>query len=243
MAISTLADSTLYKEIIQHLGTQNIAIVGPTATENIGIEKVVKNIISNPYIRFLLLCGEDPKGHRSGTSLLALFASGIDTQKRIIGSPAVRPVLKNTDFLHVQHLRKQVQVVDLVGCGELATIEQKVKDCAKKNLAPFQGIPVINVVKKVLARPSKRLVLDPSGFFIIYPKPDKGEILVEHYSNDGTLTHIIEGGSPSEICNTIIELGLVSQLDHAAYLGRELERCRLSMEFRFKYVQDKAAEA
>ena len=33
------------------------AIAGPCKTENLGIEKVVANIISNPNIRFLILCG------------------------------------------------------------------------------------------------------------------------------------------------------------------------------------------
>lgn len=240
VAISTLSDSIHYQKIVQHLGTKDVAIIGPTMTENIGIEKVVKNIVSNPCIRFLILCGDDPRGHRSGASLLALFQNGIDSQGRIIGSPAVRPVLKNVDFLHVQHLRKQVQVIDFVGCDELDIIEKKVEDCARKNLTPFKETITIEGIKKVLAKPSKKLVLDPSGYFIIYPKPDKRAILVEHYSNDGTLRHIVEGASVSEICSTVIELSLVSRLNHAAYLGRELERCRLSMELGFEFVQDRA---
>lgn len=240
VTISTLSDSMLYQEIVRRLGNENIAIAGPTATENIGIEKVVKNIVSNPYVRFLIICGEDPKGHQSGASLLALFRSGIDPQKRIIGSPGIRPILKNIDFLHVQHFREQVQVIDLVGCDELDIIRKVVEDCTKKDLPPLQEVLMLERIKKILAKPSKKLVLDPAGFFIIYPKSNKREILVEHYSNDGILTHVMEGSTASEICNTITELGLVSRLDHAAYLGRELERCRLSIEFGFEFVQDKA---
>ena len=37
------------------------AIAGPCKTENLGIEKVVANIISNPNIRFLILCGAEGK--------------------------------------------------------------------------------------------------------------------------------------------------------------------------------------
>lgn len=240
VAISTLSDSIHYQKIIQHLGTKDVAIIGPTTTENIGIEKVVKNIVSNPCIRFLILCGDDPRGHRSGASLLALFENGIDTKKRIVNSPAVRSVLKNIDPLHIQHLREQVQVIDLIGCNGLDIIREKVEDCVEKNLPPFKEATVLEGIKKVQAKPSKKLALDPSGYFIIYPKPDKREMLVEHYSCDGTFTHIVEGGSASELCDTIVELGLVSRLDHAAYLGRELERCRLSMELGFGFVQDKA---
>ena len=35
----------------------NVAVYGPMKTENLGVEKVVANIISNPNIRFLIVCG------------------------------------------------------------------------------------------------------------------------------------------------------------------------------------------
>jgi tetrahydromethanopterin S-methyltransferase subunit A len=35
-------------------------------------------------------------------------------------------------------------------------------------------------------------------------------------------------------------MGLVSQLDHAAYLVRELARAEMSLDSDIKYVQDKA---
>lgn len=89
-------------------------------------------------------------------------------------------------------------------------------------------------------RPDRRLILDPSGFFIIYPKKDEGRIYLEHYKADGTLNEIIYGESPVLIASTAIERGLVSRLDHAAYLGRELEKAFLSMTQGFQYIQDMA---
>ena len=35
------------------------AIVGTLHTENLGIERIIRNVTSNPDIRFLVLCGED----------------------------------------------------------------------------------------------------------------------------------------------------------------------------------------
>lgn len=242
VAITTLSDPTLVQRIVNRAGTENIAIVGPTLTENIGIEKVVKNIVSNPFIRFLIICGNDPKGHHSGASLLALAENGIDASKRIVGSPAIRPILKNIDPTHVQHFREQVQIFDLMGCDKLDKIGERIKDCAKQNLAPFGKALTMKGMKRVLAKPSKKLMLDPSGYFIVYPKPKDREIVVEHYSNNGTLTHVIVGSNAKEICDTVIELGLLSQLDHATYLGRELERCRLSMDLGFEFIQDKAGD-
>jgi tetrahydromethanopterin S-methyltransferase subunit A len=65
-------------------------------------------------------------------------------------------------------------------------------------------------------------------------------LLVEHYSNDGSLQHIIKGEDAASISSTLINMGLVSQLDHAAYLGRELARAEMSLDSDIKYMQDKA---
>jgi len=54
------------------------------------------------------------------------------------------------------------------------------------------------------------------------------------------LRHIIEGEDTKALRATIIKLGLVSQLDHAAYLGHELMRAELALRFGFPFVQDGA---
>lgn len=77
---------------------EGLAIVGTMHTENLGIERVIKNVLSNPHIRFLLLCGEDtqqPVGHLPGQSLECLFRNGLDDRGRITGARGRRPVLKN----------------------------------------------------------------------------------------------------------------------------------------------------
>ena len=56
------------------------AIIGPCKTENIGIERVIINIISNPNIRFLILSGPEVPGHLTGRSLRALYNNGVDPQ-------------------------------------------------------------------------------------------------------------------------------------------------------------------
>ena len=69
---------------IDYVPPDKIAIYGPLKTENIGIEKIVANVISNPNIRYLVVCGEEIRGHRSGESLLCLNKDGIDDTNRII---------------------------------------------------------------------------------------------------------------------------------------------------------------
>ena len=68
-------------------------------------------------------------------------------------------------------------------------------------------------------------------------------MLVEHFTNPGVLECVLEGRSPAALYATIIERNLISRLDHAAYLGRELARAERALDTGEPYVQDGAAGA
>src|SRR3989442_9837652 len=55
VAVCTLASSDLVDQIG---GREEIAIVGRLYTLNLGLEKLVWNVIANPAIRFLIPCGD-----------------------------------------------------------------------------------------------------------------------------------------------------------------------------------------
>ena len=98
---------------------------------------------------------------------------------------------------------------------------------------------------KVIAEKNKRLEFDKSGFFVIIVDQEKGKIVLEHYLNvekgkvlaTGKLDKIIEGNNAEEICHTVINQGLVSRLEHAAYLGRELQKAEISLKSKLPYEQ------
>ncbi len=247
VAVSTLASPEL-AEGLSRIKPQGLCIVGKTETENIGIDKIVKNTISNPTIRFLLLAGPDSQGHCSGRTLLALSEKGIDDQMRVIGSPGRRPVLANVTPQEIEAFRRQVKVIDMIGCEDQDSIVTKIKELSQKNPGvcickecalemPSVQVPAIPVIKANKAGDKK---LDEAGYFVIIPQPDKNKIIVEHYSYNNRLLRIIEGDDAAGICYTIIEGGWVTELTHAAYLGRELMRAQLSMKMGLKYVQDGA---
>ena len=99
---------------------------------------------------------------------------------------------------------------------------------------------------KIAAEKNKRLEFDRNGFFIIIVDRDKCKIVVEHYQNvergkvlgTGRLDKIIEGTNAEEICHTIINQGFVSRLEHAAYLGRELQKAETALKNKLPYGQD-----
>lgn len=242
VAISTLCSDDLPERISSHLSSHNFAILGKTHTENIGIEKVIRNTVSNPHIRFVLLCGKDSKGHMAGQSMVSLFNNGVGYDKRIIGSKGQRPILKNLELTEIEHFRLQVEIIDLMGSEDIAEIEKRVHACLKKNVGRFDKTLSLKKKPLIEAQKPQKLILDPSGFFIIYPKKDEGRIYLEHYLKDGTLNETIYGEDPVLIASTAVEHGLVSRLDHAAYLGRELEKAFLSICYGFQYIQDSAQE-
>ena len=135
VAVSTLGSIALAEELAQRK-PNGLAIVGKTETENIGIDKIVKNIVTNRSIQFLVVAGNDPAGHQSGRTLLALAANGVDANGRVIGSPGKRPVLRNVSADEIAAFREQVQTIDLIGCDDAVEIIGKVESLSPKEVLP-----------------------------------------------------------------------------------------------------------
>ncbi|MCM2334097.1 MAG: DUF4346 domain-containing protein [Anaeromyxobacteraceae bacterium] len=219
-----------------------LALAGTLHTENLGIERIVRNVLANPHLRFLVVCGEDTIqaiGHLPGQSLVALAENGVDEGGRIRGAAGKRPMLKNVSKSQVEAFRSQVEMVALVGERDPGRIEAAVASCAARDPGPFAGAPIDDAVSVVAAREPTRLVLDPSGFLIVYPDRQRGLVL-EHYRNEGVLDCVIEGATPGAVGTAAVERGLLSRLDHAVYLGRELARAEESLRLGTPYVQDRA---
>ncbi len=241
VAVCTLNSAGLGTAIAD-LRPGGLAIVGTLRTENLGIERVIRNVLANPNVRFLVTCGEDTRqaiGHLPGQSLAALCANGLDEAGRIVGARGRRPVLKNVPREEVDAFRRQVALVDLTGVVEAARIAQAIESCAARNPGPFAGAPAMARIPVVRAQEPARLVLDPAGFLVVYPDRARG-LVVEHYAKDGALELVIEGPTASAVGATAAERGIVSRLDHAVYLGRELARAEESLRTGAAYVQDRA---
>lgn len=114
------------------------ALSGTLQTENIGIEKIVCNVVGNPNIRYLVLCGVEVAGHEAGSALRALLTNGINEKRTIIGSQAVTPYLFNTPLEAVERFRRQVTLVDLLGEMDPAVVGKAVWSCYQENPTPFK---------------------------------------------------------------------------------------------------------
>lgn len=124
------------------------ALAGMLQTENVGMEKMICNIVANPNIRYVVLCGRESPGHMPGESLLALRHNGVDERKQIIGSTGPTPYLHNIPLEVIERFNKQiVSIVDLLcepgECNVSAAgldpgaIEKAVRSCYQENPVAF----------------------------------------------------------------------------------------------------------
>jgi tetrahydromethanopterin S-methyltransferase subunit A len=245
VAICTLSNRELPQKLIAATGP-DLAIAGRCDTENIGIEKVVLNLLANSHIRWLLLCGVEAPGHSAADAFLQLKERGVDANMRILESASWRPVLKNLTLFEVARFREQIEIVNLIGVTSVSTIVEATYQAAKKPTAALSlhgqsdTDKVASRVERLQARAPKTLRLDKAGFFVVLPQAATGLIICEHYENSGRLAHVIEGRRGAVIAATAIEQGLLTQLDHAAYLGRELAKAEIALETGSHYEQDAA---
>lgn len=72
--------------------------------------------------------------------------------------------------------------------------------------------------------------LDPAGSFNVFI--ENGHI----YAKSGDVT--IVGDDAQSILDTIVDMNIVSMLDHAGYLGIELKKAELAIRFKRSYLQD-----
>lgn len=103
----------------------------------------------------------------------------------------------------------------------------------EKRRRPDTSLP-INAIR---AQAATHWKLDPAGPIRIGIVPDRikgkgGLIIAEHEKA------VVSGENAGEILDTLLEMDLVSRLDHAAYLGRELEKAELALRFSRSYAQD-----
>ena len=95
--------------------------------------------------------------------------------------------------------------------------------------------PVISATPKLELE-----VLDEKGLFKIAVDHNRGTIVAVHIpcSQQDKPNVIIKGKTAENIFSKIEEMKLITRLDHAAYLGRELAKAEIALKTGKEYIQD-----
>jgi tetrahydromethanopterin S-methyltransferase subunit A len=237
-----------------------VAIAGRIYTPNLGIEKIILNVTSNPAIRFLLLCGRESPIFHPGQALQALFRDGVDADQRIIGATGHLPVLRNITPERVAAFVRQVELVDCTGEMDLTVLEARVRSLAARSPGAFaerledthaQHNSALaergqDAAQFTPIRPGGRrepLAYDPKGFFVITLDRPAREIVLRHYLPDTTPQHLMRGHSAEAMLLGLLRTDVVSQLSHAGYLGAELAKAEAALRLNLHYEQDQPLRA
>ena len=261
VAVSTLGDPDLAGRLAA-AAPAGLSLAGPTATENIGVEKLIRNFLANPALRVLVLAGPEtggtaPMGHFAGDALVNLVARGVDPDtRRIDGAQGRRPFLRNLSPEEVEAFRRRVCLVDRRGTTDVQALASLVS--AVGETAAFGpdgpvtgegqvGPSVREVAQGGVARAYRPAALpeggpayvpDPVGYLLIFADHSRGRLLLEHYAPEGTRTAVLAGREAAGLARAAVTQGLVGTLDHAAYLGHELQRAADALARGLPYVQD-----
>ena len=135
---SPVAATTLGSHNEDEVAAAGTALAGPCKTENLGVEKMVANLISNPNIRFLILCGSEVQGHITGQSIEALHANGVDEKRKIAGATGAIPFIENIPDEGIERFQQQLEIISMIDIEDAGQIQAKVKECIEKDPGAFE---------------------------------------------------------------------------------------------------------
>ncbi len=85
---------------------------------------------------------------------------------------------------------------------------------------------------------AKEFVLDPKGYFLIRIIPEKKHIEIGFCGSRNTVEVKVTGTKPIDIYQTVLREHIIDRPDHAAYLGRELQKAYDALQLGIPYAQD-----
>jgi tetrahydromethanopterin S-methyltransferase subunit A len=245
VAVCTMASIDLLEKFNNPTYLDKTAIVGKIVTENIGIEKIVQNVISNPRIRYLVICGKESEGHYVGQAIKALVANGVK-DGRIVGAKGPMPLVKNLTENEIETFRRQIEIVDITGCTDIDEILHFIDECNKNKPKPFRSTVEISTVETIDADydPKKDFTADEGkekGWFSISINWPKKEIVADYYVGygaDAKLHSRIVGTTAESIAGTAVRRKLIVSPYHGAYLGKELAKAEIALKNNLPYEQE-----
>lgn len=194
---SEIAITTLWtpaKLIADNIDPELFSVIGQLYSKE-GINFILRNILANPKIRYIIICGTELSG--SGKALADFFAKGVDKDNNIIGNDFAM-IHKEIPIEAIELIRKNVRSENLIGTTDSDKIIEKIKNYKPigKLFAEFQTFP----------DPKNELAVSFPCEETVFPIRSKyiGAAwleIIKHIQRFGTIRNNFYGGSVREIFN------------------------------------------
>lgn len=129
-AASSVGVATLWtpkEAFAKKLKPESFRVVGQLYS-NDGINPMIRNVMANPTIRTIVLCGQDKIG--SADSLSCLIKNGLNEKGEVIGKEESR-VEKEIPRNAVELFRKNIQLIDMRGVLKADDVQGAIDGCAQ----------------------------------------------------------------------------------------------------------------
>ncbi len=239
--------------LLARVGVPAVVIPGPrssleenlTAAEALGAKVMADPILNPPLLGLAESVKSYLEFHRSHPEIPLFFGVGNVTELLDADSPGVNGLMTaigsevGASVLFTPEYSEKAKG----SVGELRTASEMMALAGSRKTSPKDlGIDLLMLKEKrrrfeeilpevfETAETDHRWEMDPAGSFKIGVAG--GRIVVEHQKTT------VVGKGAIDVLNTLIDRGLVTRLDHAGYLGRELQKAEIAIKLDRSYNQD-----
>jgi tetrahydromethanopterin S-methyltransferase subunit A len=128
VAVATLASD------YEKFDLKGYAIPGSCFTENFGIQMAMADMLKNPNIRYLILCGQESL-HMAGHAFVTLHENGVvqtGPYRHIIGCKSPLPLIDEIPLTAVYEYQENITLIDMIGVEDTALIQANIDECIKE---------------------------------------------------------------------------------------------------------------
>ncbi len=147
---------TMRDAVLPNLEKENLAIATNFYTPA-GLQGMIRNILGNPFIRYIIMMGEEysskTEGDKiseltSGNAIRAFFAKGVNEDRKIEGFESAVYFDKNIPLELLKEIRKNVELIDLNKTMPGANLDEKIQEANRliktlERKEPFLEQPLI----------------------------------------------------------------------------------------------------
>lgn len=227
-----------------------------------GIESFVRGDLEDATVEFKKISGQRRSVEVAGVILEPLYTDiQADVQKYGLTCREAEVWFLHRNKYSYKEIADKLFVTINTVKKHMKNIYAKHYTYTEQQASPVTIEKLVEIDEKLSQR---HINLDPGGYFIIYLDREAGLICAKHFTNvinerglavdpetkkvihpqsqvERIYSRVFSGRTAKELCVKIFEETQpcpVTQLDHAAYLGREFVRSELALVTQQEYVQD-----